>query len=105
MQVVHVIGDQSAGFGQSCVLVYADGRYHRETMQQKTDNGRPSTEWELPHVFESELQPDEMQRLKEIVESGQLSRSGGRFWESRDTAFKSAFRAYRNTPAYRSGDL
>ncbi len=68
-QVKHMVGDQYAGFRQSCLLVYADGRYHRETRRQENAGGRPSGNWRFPEVFEGEIHAGDLQRLKEIVES------------------------------------
>jgi protein TonB len=69
VQVVHIVGDQYVGFSESCLLLYADGRYHRETRRQEHADGRPSGDWRLPDVFEGGIRAGDLQRLKEIVES------------------------------------
>jgi hypothetical protein len=69
VEVVHLIGDQRDGFRQSCLLIYADGRYHRETRQQEQRSGRPTFRWYAPKVFESVIGADDLRRLREIVES------------------------------------
>lgn len=69
VQVKHIVGDQYSGFRQSCLLVYADGRYHRETRRQENADGRPQGDWRLPEVFEGGIEVGNLQRLQEIVES------------------------------------
>ena len=43
VQVEHLVGDQYAGFSQSCLIVYSDGRYHRVDVFVGADHA-PDTE-------------------------------------------------------------
>lgn len=69
LHVEQLVGDQYSGFRHSCLLVYADGRYHREIRRQDHTNGRASEDWLSPEVFEGGILADDLQRLNEIVES------------------------------------
>jgi len=67
LQVEHLVGGQSAGFVRGCLLVYDDGRYHRERQVQQSSGGRPQPVWEPVKVFEGMVQPAELQELKGII--------------------------------------
>ena len=69
LQVEHLVGDQYAGFTQSCLLVYSDGKYRRESRRQEHADDRPKGDWQLPEVFEGAIGADDLQQLREIVES------------------------------------
>jgi TonB family protein len=69
LQVMQLMGDWRDGLRQSCLLVYADGRYRRETRRQKQKYGRASFEWESPKVYEDRIGTDDLRRLKEVIES------------------------------------
>jgi TonB family protein len=69
VHVEELAGEQYSGFTQSCLLVYADGRYHREIRHQEHADGRAWGDWLLPQAFEGVLRADDLERLREIVES------------------------------------
>jgi TonB family protein len=69
LHVEQLVGDQYSGFRHSCLLVYADGRYHRETRQQEQTDGRATENWLSPEVFEGGITSGDLRRVKEIVES------------------------------------
>jgi len=69
VQIEHLVGDQETGFTQSCLLVYSDGTYHRETTRQVDNGHRPKPDWQLPEVFESAISAGDLKQLKEIVEA------------------------------------
>jgi hypothetical protein len=50
IQIEHLAGDQYVGFTQSCLVVYSDGKYHREIRRQVNIEGRPKPDWQLPEV-------------------------------------------------------
>ena len=79
IQLAKLSGDQFGGFRQSCLLVYKDGRYHRESRRQEHSGGRPSGDWEPPDVFENVLQSADLQRLNEIIESESFRNVAGIF--------------------------
>jgi len=69
IQIEHLAGDQYAGFTQSCLLVYSDGKYHRETRRQENVDGRARPYWQLPETFESTISAGDLEQLRAIVES------------------------------------
>jgi protein TonB len=69
VQVVHIVGDQYVGFRESCLLVYADGRYHREKRSQLNVDGHPNGEWDSPVVFEGVVPAGDLQELREQISS------------------------------------
>jgi TonB family protein len=71
VQVERLIGDQYAGFKQSCLLVYGDGGYHREARRQEVIDNRPSTPgyWKSAEVFEGGIPLGTLQELKKVIES------------------------------------
>ena len=69
VQIEHLAGDPFVGFTQSCVLMYSDGKYHRETRRQVSIEGHPKPDWLLPEVFENTISAGDLQQLREIVES------------------------------------
>ncbi len=79
VQVERLIGDQHAGFKQSCLLVYADGRYHREVRRQEVVDNRPSTTgyWKSANVFEGGMPLGALQELKKVVESEEFRAIAG----------------------------
>jgi TonB family protein len=77
LQVVRLIGDPYTGFKRSCLLVYNDGRYHREIRRQDLPYGQLSGDWKASHVFESVLTREDFQRLKETVETEDFRKIGG----------------------------
>ena len=79
VQVEHLVGDQYAGFTQSCLLVYSDGRYHRESRRQEHRDNRPKGDWQLPEVFEGAIGEGDLQQLKGIVESENFRKIIGTF--------------------------
>lgn len=69
IQTAHIVGDPNDGFSVSCVIVYSDGRYHRERRKQISESGHAQDRWESPKVFESHLETAEIDRLRAIVET------------------------------------
>src|SRR6266851_2635747 len=68
-QVMHLIGERNMGFKKSCLLVYGDGQYHRETRRQEAPEGRASGEWLPTQVFEGTIPIVELEKVREIVDS------------------------------------
>jgi TonB family protein len=69
---VRVLGDQYAGFTQSCLLLYADHRYHSELRRQESRDNRPRGRWQAPEIFESLISAADLDQLQKIVESGRF---------------------------------
>jgi len=69
LQIERLSGDQHDGFTQSCLLVYGDGKYHREIRRQVNTQYRPQPDWKSPEVFESAISPSDLEHLREIIES------------------------------------
>jgi Gram-negative bacterial TonB protein C-terminal len=69
LQTAHITGDAYEGFRDSCLIVYSDGRYHREWRRQVSQDGRPQDTWESPEVFEAQLGASEIERLRAIIEA------------------------------------
>ena len=69
IQIQHLSGDQYVGFTQSCLLVYSDGRYHKEVRQQVSIGNYAKPNWQSPEVFESSITAGDLQQLREIVGS------------------------------------
>ena len=77
VEVAHVEGDRYTGFRKSCLIVFSDGRYHREHDVQDWPGGRGQPRWERSTVFEGGLSVDETKLLlAEIDEPGFSSISG-----------------------------
>ena len=77
VRIEHLVGDPVTGFRQSCLVVYEDGRYHREIRNQDQANGRPSEDWLPREAFEGRVSADELQKLKEIVDSERFTTIAG----------------------------
>lgn len=77
LQVQHLAGDQDVGFTRGCLLVRANGRYHRETRHQKSINGHPQQFWEPATVFEGTLPVEELQKLRSIVDAADFRATSG----------------------------
>jgi TonB family protein len=69
VQVEHLVGDQSEGFVQECLLVYADGRYRHEIRRQESVSGHPKPVWQPAKVFENAVQTGELQKLTALVDA------------------------------------
>jgi TonB family protein len=79
VQVDRLFGDQYVGFRQSCLLIYADGRYHREARRQEVTDNRPSTTgyWKSAEVTEGTIPSGGLQELTKIVESEEFRAING----------------------------
>jgi TonB-like protein len=69
IQVMKLKGDQYSGFTKSCLVVYDNGRYHREFHRQENTGGRPQPGWRPIEVFENVLPDSDLQNLKAILQS------------------------------------
>lgn len=69
VQVMKLKGDRYAGFAKSCLVVYDNGRYHREFHRQENPGGQPQPRWRPIEVFENVLSDNDLQTLKSIMES------------------------------------
>jgi TonB family protein len=67
IQVEQLTGDQIVGFSESCLLLYSNGKYHREIRRQEETNGHPSGIWQSPEVFEGSI--DDVQTVEDLIES------------------------------------
>jgi TonB family protein len=76
-QAIHLTGDKYLGFKKSCLLMYADGQYHRETTRQEARGGRAFGDWQPTQVFEGTIPIPELQKVKEIVDSKDFRAVGG----------------------------
>ncbi|MGB7584930.1 MAG: TonB family protein [Terriglobales bacterium] len=77
--VVPIVGDQYVGFRESCLVVYADGRYHREKRSQLNVDGHVNGEWDSPAVFEGVVPAADLQELKEKITSDNFRAVAGTF--------------------------
>jgi hypothetical protein len=67
LQIQHLLGDQYVGFQRSCLLLYADGHYHRELRRQEAIDQRPSGGWSEVQVFEDSVSAGELQKLRDTL--------------------------------------
>jgi len=63
LQVHHIQGDPYYGFRTSCLVLFSDGRYHREHRVQTSSSGHARPDWDPPMVFEGELRAGETAAL------------------------------------------
>lgn len=91
LQVSYLLGDQYLGFRQSCLLVYGDGTYHRESHRQRHDQGHARADWQPPEVFEGTISSGELHQLREIIESADFRAITGTIGDPRPVRSHVAF--------------
>lgn len=77
LQVHHVQGDPYYGFRTACLILFSDGRYHREHRVQSSSSGHARPDWEPPMVFEGELHAGETEMLLAQVDEPNFSSISG----------------------------
>lgn len=91
LQSVHIVGDTHDGFRKTCLIVYANGEYHRERLRQVSRDGRAQFAWEAPEVFEAKFTPSELNALKVILETPEFPSISGVVGDSRGLMSKLVF--------------
>lgn len=78
VQILRLSGDQYSGFRESCLLVFADGHYHREVRQQETqDDNRPTGNWNKVKTFEGEMTSSDLHNLNDLIQSSDFRAMSG----------------------------
>jgi TonB family protein len=77
LQSEHVVGDVQEGFRKSCVIVSSSGDYHREERKQVPTGGRTGLAWAPPDVFSARLTQPDLDALRAILATPELSSMNG----------------------------
>ena len=93
LQTAHIQGDPYGGFRKSCLIVYPDGRFHRELRKQVAESGHAQDKWESPEVFEAQFEPREIEPLRAMIETPGIISISGTIGEVQDLRSEVLFAA------------
>lgn len=76
-QIAQITGDQYTGFRKSCMILFADGRFHRERLVQEWVGGRGVPKWNAPEVFEGSVSAEEIRTVVAEIDDPTFSSISG----------------------------
>jgi hypothetical protein len=91
LQTAHIRGDPYEGFVKACLIVYPNGRFHRERRKQVSESGHAQDRWESPEVFEAQFDPSEIERLQAMIQTPGMMSISGTIGDVQDLVSKVAF--------------